>query len=440
MFFNRTVQFVRTDLWRIRSRDLGKRRSVYIRALRILVLTIRGLAQDRIQLQASALTYYSALSVVPALAMVFGIAKGFGFETRLRQELMEKIEGQQEVVLRIVDFSNRILENVRGGLMAVIGLVFLFYTIIKVLSHIESAFNNIWGVKTPRTMVRKITDYISMTIIAPFMFLAASTFTVILTGRLEGVIQSVDLLGALNPFILFIFKLLPYWVLWLLFTFLYMFMPNTRVRFGSAALAGVIAGTVYQVFQWGYIKFQIGVASYNAIYGSFAALPLFFIWLQLSWLIVLFGAEISFAHQNVNTFEYEPDCLTVSSAFKRLLSVRIVHLLIRRFMDGRLDLTEDRISQELEIPITLVRQLVFELVSAGLVSEVTLRNSPEAVYQPARDTDRLTIKSVIEALEQNGTSDVPVAQSPELLTIAESMQAFGDLIEHDPANKRLKDI
>ena len=182
------------------------------------------------------------------------------------------------------------------------------------------------------------------------------------------------------------------------------------------------------------------MAKYNAIYGSFAALPLFMIWLQLSWLIVLFGAEISFAHQNVDTFEFEPDALSVSHAFKRLLALRIVNLLVKHFSDGDGSWDETKIAHTLEIPIRLVRQILHELVGCGIVSQICLDEGGETAFQPARDPDTMTIKYVVNALEQNGSALVPVAESEELKNLEESLKRFDDLIEKSPDNILLKDI
>jgi len=219
-----------------------------------------------------------------------------------------------------------------------------------------------------------------------------------------------------------------------------MFLPNTKVNFRSGVLAGIIAGTIYQIFQLGYINLQIGVARYNAIYGSFAALPLFLIWLQVSWLIVLLGAEISFSHQNVNTYEFEPDCHRMSHSFKKLLSLRIVHLLVKHFSEGGKLWNETDISRTLEIPIRCVRQILYELVESGIISEIRLKEDRVIAYQPALNTDAMTIKYVMDRLEEHGIDDIPIAQSQELKNIRESLKALANHIEKSPANVYLKDI
>jgi membrane protein len=252
--------------------------------------------------------------------------------------------------------------------------------------------------------------------------------------------EKFALLGVFSSLIFFLLKLLPYCIVWILFTFIYIFMPNTKVRFTSGLIAGIVAGSVYQLVQWGYITFQVGVAKYNAIYGSFAALPLFLGWLQVSWLVVLFGAEISFSHQNVDTYEFEPDCLRVSMSFKKLLSLRITHLLVKNFSAGKPPLTATMITHALEVPIRLVRQVLFELAESGIVSAVVTEDGENPAYQPGRDSDSLTIQYVIDALEKRGVDSIPTAQTEGSKVLSESLQAFNDTIVSLPANKLLKTI
>jgi membrane protein len=235
-------------------------------------------------------------------------------------------------------------------------------------------------------------------------------------------------------------KLIPYVLIWILFTILYIIMPNTKVSLKAGLLGGVIAGTLYNLAQWAYISFQIGAAKYNAIYGSFAALPLFLMWLQISWWIVLFGAELSFANQNVDTYEYEPDCLDISSGFKKLLTLQVVHMLIKNFSNGEKPLTYSKISNHLRMPVRLVHSIIFDLVQAGLVAEIKTEADKEFAYQPARDINLLTIRYVLDALEQNGTDAIPVVKTEEYHALSAALKSFSDAMEKSPANKLLKDI
>ena len=440
MNFSKVSRFLKEDIWRIRQRDLTKARSFFIRLLRIVILTFRGITEDRIQLRASSLTFYTLLSIVPLLAMVFGIAKGFGLDMTLEKFLIEKISSQQEIVNRAIGFSRELIESVKGGVIATFGIVFLFWSILKILSNIEDAFNQIWGVKKGRNPMRKISDYLSLMLICPFLLGVSSTITVVITSNLKLFMTKISLIEALSPAISLLMRLIPYGLLWVLFSFLYLFMPNTKVNIKSGILAGIITGTIYQIFQWGYINLQIGVTKYHAIYGSFAALPLFLIWLQLSWLVVLLGAEISFAHQNVDTYEFEKDCSRVSYTLKQLLTLRITHLLVKGFSEGDRSWNEIKISRTLDIPVRLVREILHHLVISGILSEIRLDEEKITVYQPGRDTEKMTLNHVISILERHGNDKIPVAKSNELEEIAHSLKSFDEAVEQSPANKRLKDI
>ncbi|MCA9398486.1 MAG: YihY/virulence factor BrkB family protein, partial [Candidatus Omnitrophica bacterium] len=385
-YITKLIDFLRVGVWRIRADKLPKTKSFWIRQLRIILLAIRGFDEDKCTLRASALTFFSLLSVVPIVAMAFGIAKGFGFEKRLETELLEKMPGQEEVAAQIIGFAQSFLQNTQGGVIAGIGVAVLFWTVIKVLGQIESAFNDVWGIRKSRSFGRKFSDYLSIMLICPILLIMSSSLTVMVTSQVTLIMEKITILGPVAPFILKLLKLLPYAVLWIVFTFIYIFMPNTEVKFRSGLLAGIIAGTIYQLVQWVYITFQIGASKYGAIYGSFAALPLFLIWLQVSWLVVLFGAEISFAEQNVETYEFEPDCLKVSRHFKNLMSLRIVHLCVHNFVNEQKPWRASEISHALEMPIRLTRELLFELVEAKILSEVKLDDTkPITAYQPARD-------------------------------------------------------
>ncbi|MFH1622502.1 MAG: YihY/virulence factor BrkB family protein [Candidatus Omnitrophota bacterium] len=437
---SKIINFIKIDIWRIRLKRERPAKSFFIKLLRIVLLAFRGFDEDKCQLRASALTYYSLLSIVPVVAMAFGIAKGFGFEKLLEKQLIEKFPGQQEVFGQVITFANTLLENTKGGLIAGIGVAVLFWTVIKVLGNIEKSFNDIWGIKQARAISRKFSDYLSIMLICPILVIFSSGVTVFLSTQILLITEKVALLGVLSPLIFVIIKVLPYCVIWLLFSFIYIFMPNTKVNFSSGIVAGIIAGTIYQFVQWAYISFQIGASKFNAIYGSFAALPLFLVWLQLSWLIVLFGAEISFAHQNVDTYEFEPDCLLASRAFRKLLSLRITQYLVKKFARGEKPSTATEISHTLEIPIRLVRDILFELSESGIVIETKTNDFRVLGFQPARDIDLLSIKYVIDAMEHRGTEDAPVLQDEEMIDITESLKAFSDALENSPENKLLKEI
>jgi len=428
------------ELWRFRLERLSRKKSFFIKQLRIIVLAFRGFDEDKCSLRASALTFYSLISIVPAAALGFGIAKGFGMQQRLEKEIVEKMKGQEEVVNYVIAFANSMLEDAKGGIIAGIGIVTLFYFIIKLLGNIEKSFNDIWGIQQTRSLGRKLGDYLSILFVAPILLIMSSSLTVFIATQVTQITQKIAILGPVSPLILFSLKFLPYCVIWLLFTFVYMFMPNTKVHFKSGLSGGIVAGTIFVIVQWIYITFQIVVTKYGAIYGSFAVLPLFMIWLQISWYIVLFGAEITFAHQNVDTYAFEPDSLSVSHSFKRLLALRIAHLCIRNFTVGEPPLSAGDISNTLEIPIRLTNQILYELVQCRILSETVGEDERDPLYQPARNVDTLSIGYIIKALDRIGTEELTFVHSEATRRISESIKEFNHIIEQSKANLLLKDI
>jgi membrane protein len=433
-------RFLGKGIWSVRRKDLPRSRALLIGFLRVPVLAFRKLIDDQCLLRASALTYFSLLSLVPFIAVVLAVAKGFGFQKKIESMLLEQLEGQREIVTRMLEFSQRLLDTVTDGLVAGIGVVLLLYTILSIFSSIEEAFNVIWKVEKSRTIGRKISDYLSLMIICPIIFLVSSSLTIFVASEIEVVVREISFLGPLGRVILFTLGFLPYVVLWVFFSFIYMILPNIRVHFVSGVLGGVVAGTIFQIFQWAYIGFQIGVSRYNAIYGSFAALPLFFVWLQISWIIVLFGAEIAFAHQNADAYEFEEDYRGINHASRNVLSLRILHLLVQGFVKGEPPPHAARISQTTEIPLRLVRQILDELMGAKLVSEVRLKKETGPGYQPSRDPEILTIRYAIQALEERGGFWAPDVSSREMERIKESLGTFEDVIDKSPANLKLKEL
>lgn len=432
--------FFDRGIWRIPARSLKGPKGFFIRGLRIFLVSFREFASDQCNLWASALTFYSLLSVVPVFAMAFGVAKGFGLDKVLKEKLMESAASQQEIFSRIVEFAENFLQNTKGGLIAGIGLALLFWTVIQVLSSIEESFNNIWGIKTNRKLGRKFADYLALMLVAPVFFIVASSAMVFIASEVQLITQKIAILGVFGPVIFVALKLLPLLIFMGLLTYLYIFMPNGKVQFRSALLGGIVAGGGYHLVQWAYIRFQIGASGAGAIYGTFAALPLFLTWLQLSWRIVLYGAELSFAHQNDSRFEFHRECLSASYRFKKLLTLRIAQACVARFAAGQPPLSDEDIAVELEAPVRLVRELLFQLREAKLLVLIQSENEKERCYQPALDVENMTIQFVIEQLEKAGTDDIPVAESPEMAQLRNSLAAFETALEKLPRNLALKDL
>ena len=438
--FSGLVQFVAGDISRARMQEMPFLKRVWIRSLRILLLALRGFREDACMLRASSLTFFTLLSIVPVVAMAFGIAKGFGFHDMLERQLYQNFPGQEDVVSKVVIFADSLLETTRGGVIAGFGLVILFWAVFKVLGNIEHSFNQIWQVKRERTLARKLSDYLAIMLLSPILVILQSSATVFVTTKITHVTQKIALLGHFSPLIHFSYNLIPYFLVWILFTLIYLVMPNTRVRFRSALVAGFIAGTGYQILQGLYFSFQIGFARYNAIYGSFAALPLLLVWLQLSWLIVLLGAEISFAIQNVGQYEFEQDTTHASPGLRKLVALRISLYIVRQFDRGAAPVEGERIADDLELPLPLTYRVLRELAESGILKEVQLADDDRQGFMPARDADHLSISYILEALETRGVNGIPLPESPEFVALSESLDELRATIQQSPANKILKEI
>ncbi len=433
-------RFIEHDIWRFHGVLLRGGQGFFLRTLRIFILSFREFASDKCSLRASALTFYSLLSIVPVLAMAFGIAKGFGMEKILKEKLLESTQGQQEVATRIIQFSENLLQNTQVGIVAGAGLILLFWSVIQVLTNIENSFNDIWAIKKPRTMGQKFTDYLALMLIAPVFFVTASSITVFIASQVRVVTSEVRVLEFLGPVLFTALQFLPFAVFWGLLTYLYMFLPNGKIQFKSALLGGFVAALVYQAVQWVYIYFQIGASNAGAVYGTFAALPLFLIWLQTSWLIVLYGAELAFAHQNEVTFEFEPDCLNASEEFKKLLALRMTQLCVSRFAAGLEPISSEAIAEQLEMPLRLTRELLDRLTKANVLNVAQGDDERKRHYQPARDISEMTIQFVIREMEKAGTKEIPVAETPELEHLRASLDAFDKVLQILPENTLLRDF
>ena len=437
---NRLKSFILVDVWQTPLHDKSKRYSFLIRQIRIILVAFRGFMDKHVSLRASALTFYTLLSMVPIAAMGFGVAAGFGFDRKLEEFIVANFKGQEEVMNWIINMSYDVLEGVEGGLLAGIGLIVLIWSVMQVLTNIENSFNAIWEVKKSRSFVRKLSDYLAIMLIAPLLIIMSSSLSVYISTRLESVAQNVVVIQTVSPYLESAFRLLPYTLVWLLFTLIYMIMPNTKVNFKYALIAGIIAGTVFQITQWGYIHFQIGVSTYSAFYGTFAALPLFLAWLQISWLIVLLGAEISFAYQNVQKYEFEAGSLNISNHDKRLVSLFLMRNIIKNFQEGKEPLTSSVISQELGIPMRLVRDLLFNLVKANVINETVTESPRENGYQPAIDVNLIDIKFVLDRLDSVGTDVITVNESEPWLRLANVHEELINSMKTSTSNVLLKDI
>jgi len=438
----RILHFINVGIWEIHLKNLSPLKALPIKILRVVILAARGFTKNDCQKKASVLTYYSLLNMVPIIAVIFGVAKGFGFDKLIEKQILEmaqKGNWQSGVTDQIIGFSRSLLENVKGGLIAGVGVVLLFWTIISILGKIEESLNDVWEVRRPRTLARKFSDYLAMMVLAPVLMVISSSATVLVAGQVKFFAHKAGVLTVLGPVISLFLSLLPYVSMWTLLSVLYLILPNTRVPVRAGILGGIAAGTIFQIVQWIYIKFQIGVASYGAIYGSFAAIPLLLVWIQMSWMIVLFGTEIAHASVNYETYGFHPDYSRISVSSRRLLVLRIFRLLVEKFSAGEKPLSISQIAHVLEIPFRLVQQLLYELADIGFVAETPSGIKNEVAFQPARTIEGITVKYALDAYDQHGAT-APHPPSEEAEKISRYLKEMSETIEKSTANIKLKEI
>ncbi len=367
-----------------------------LRGVAILVISVSRFIEDACMVSASALTFYSVLSFIPIVALVLGVAKGFGVGKVLEQQIREQTFTDPQVMEFIVQFANHALENTKGGLITGLGIVILLWSVIKVLGNTELAMNRIWGIRQGRKLTRKFADYLSVMFLAPILLTLISGINVFLTSNLQTIAVEEGFLRYAGTLIVSLVNVVPYLLVWFLFIFLYMFMPATPVKFKYAVLAGILAGTVYQVVQWFYIRFQIGVSSYNAIYGSLAALPLLLVWLQLSWSIVLWGTELCYIFRNrhcmyLNSLDRESRWLdNVGQA------VKILKYISGRYMRNKGGVTLGQLSRNLKISTSKLQLILHELVEKSMLAE--WKDDDEVRYLPLMDLHHLSMADVINRL------------------------------------------
>ncbi len=439
MWSRKIIKFFTHDLWNSEATEKTLFRGVYYKSLRIIYLAGKGFVKDNCMLKASALTYFSILSIVPVLAMAFGIAQGFGFGTAWIEWIRENLGAQPEVVEAIIGFVENLLSNVNSGVIAGTGMVFLIWTVLQLMNNIEESLNSIFGINRPRTWLRKFTDYLTIVIFAPVLIFLSTGITVFFTRQIEALVALLEIEKFVLPLVGFAAQLIPYLLIWMMLTLVYMILPNLKVKFSSALVAGIFAGALYQLTQWVYISFQIGVSRYGTIYSTFAALPLFMIWLQVSWFIFLFGAEIASAHQNLEKYMSEKEKVILSFKQRKLLSLLVLKVIIRQFKQGEPPLTVQEISSLINIPDNYVSHILYSLMKVKLLY-VTLNENQIESYLPSQDIERYNVSLVYEYLENENYIEKWFLNTDNTNQMHGIMADLDKTLSGAPGNLKIKDM
>ncbi len=394
---NRWKCFLRDDIWRITPDEVSPLRYRIYSYIKIILLSISRYEDDRIQVRASALTYSTIFSIIPILALLFAIARGFGFNAMIEDLIRQGVVSQQSEL--IMTWINSYLKHAQSGVFIGIGLIMLMWSILILTDNIERSFNAIWQIKRPRTVFRKITDYFSMILLLPLLIVISSGLTIFMTTY----VKELDNFRLLAPFLQFWVNLIPYTLTWAMFIGLFIFIPNTKVKLRHAIVPGILAGTAFQAFQYFYVNSQIWITSYNAIYGSFAAIPMFLLWTQVSWTICLFGAEMNYASQNLDSFDFRKDSARISRRYHDFFCTIILSAICKRFKNNKKPYTAEELGKEYCIPLRLTKQILYELQDMTLVYETINDEKGETGYLPGVDINQLTVGMLLNRIDSAGS-------------------------------------
>lgn len=389
-------QYVSAGVW------TDSRNGIGVRIVKTLNLSVRSFMNADLQSQACAMTYRTLLAIVPALALLFAIGRGFNMQGMVEQELMHLFPAQKVAVSTAVGFVDSYLNQSTEGVFVGVGIVFLLWTLISLLMNVEDTFNLVWGVKEGRSVWRKLTDYTAMLIILPVLLICSGGITLLVSSTLQQLVQW----DFMTPVVSAAMEAGSWVLTWLFFAIAYMAIPNTRVRFLNALPAGAIAAAGFLVLQWVFVSGQMYVSRYNAIYGSFSFLPLLLIWLQLVWLITLAGAVICYSSQNIFQFNFANEAGKISLSYRRRVVLAVAAVVVRRFDAGESAPTVPELIDAYGFPARLVTDALDRLTSCGLVSRVIVDERHAVTgYQPAMATDAMTVGMVCDRLDNMGAHD-----------------------------------
>ena len=430
-------RFLAQDVWLVELDKLPRHKALLFKLCRVVYLTIHGFLEDKCLFRASALTYITALGLVPLLALIFSVAKGLGvYENQLKPLLTFEDEGGSQDLNDAIANVFGFVENTDLRGLGLPALAILLFAVVKLLGAIERSFNDIWGVHKSRTLVRKFSDYLAMVIIVP-IFLALA-IGVTSAAETEQVIEFLKQKMYLGWLIESLAGLTSIFSMSVAFTFLYMALPNTRTRFWSAMLGGMLAGVLWVIALRIHVRFQVGIANFNAIYSGFAFVPIFLAWVHVSWVIVLLGAELTFSHQSEPAYRQIAQSRPSDHAFREIVAMRAMVRIASAFLRGDRPLTAAEIAAQIGVPPRPVEEVLGVLVEQQLLTAA--ESHQEDYYVPAKDLEQITIQVVLDALKgTSGPVDVPPqgAMDEELDRL---LARLNEEMKTSPQNRNLREL
>lgn len=460
------IKFLSYDIWRSNPETLSNKKNILYNAIKIVMLTVRNVQELNIAASSRSLTYRTLLSIVPLLAVIFAIARGFGIENIMESSIFNLMTGEEVDTTRVVTeavvppdtalvsmdvwsaensgriapatagergaqfqeeataegrtrefldmlfqlIDNSLEEAKGGGVFAGVGILLFLYTILLLFNDIENNLNKIWQVNKGRSIGRKVTDYTAMVLFIPIFFILVNALNILSYPQNN----TLKIIYILYPFIPRLLNIIPFVVMILIFTSVYKFLPNVKVKFQHALLAGVLAGVAFQFFQMLYLSGQLWITRYNAIYGTFAAIPLMLLWIQLSWFITLIGAEVSYAAQNVRKFSFEKETRNISRRYRDFFTLMIASVIIRRFADELPPYTADQLSEKCKVPSRLTHDILDVLMEVNIISTTPIPEDELVMaFQPAVDINLISVNYLMAKLDEKGSEDFMIDMEGE---------------------------
>ena len=419
---NRVSDFFLHDIWDWSSHHVSGPVKVAYTFARVAYLVAVGFLKDQCIIRASALTFTTMLSIVPFIAVAFSLMKGMGFQDSafIHDMLLKVSAGREEVVVKILEY----VDNTNVQTLGWVGVATLLFTVLSTVGTIEKAFNIIWDVSKGRTFWRKFTDFFSVIFICPVAVIVATSVSISI--RRQTLLHSFEGVYGISALESFIMKLAPLVLIWLSFTFVYAFMPNTRVRVRSALAGGIVAGTIWHMAQWAYINWQVGVSKYNAIYGSFAQLPLFLLWLYFSWIIVLLGSEISYAVQNVMMYRQQRFMPDAGVEDMQKFSILALSYMSTRFERAEPPYDLEELAAEMGVPVRFIANLLDKFAEGGILLKA--KDEDRDIYTFALSPEKISLLRLMNILSGSGTGASSAVDSPGMKFVSKLMNDIKQII------------
>lgn len=399
-YIKKINDFFTKTLWYIDIRNIGEFKSLIIRLTRLTYASAREFTKNELNLRAMGLVYITIISLIPFLAVSFSVLKGFGVHNQLEPTLLNILKPLGEKGEQITHQLLQFVTNINVKLLGVIGFGFLFYTVISLVKRLEDSLNYIWKVKSGRSFMRRISDYLSITLIGPVFFFIAIGLTA--TASSNTLIQKILSVEPLGFIFVYATRILPLFIVFFIFSFTYKLIPNTKVETKSAMLGAFIASILWHMLSW---LFKTGIlvsTKTTAIYSSFAIVFIFLFWLYLNYIILLIGAQLSYCHQNIKFLNITKNAFKLSNRLKEKLTLRIMQLISYNFYNCKENLTLENLTDKIGLHRDDIFETLKNLVDNKLLSET---NEEPTSYLPSKDLEKITVKDVLKSVRSNSINE-----------------------------------